>query len=303
MMYGTIQVDLDGLWTYRRYFGQSQPGSAEVVDPVYAEGLMRFLELFKKYNVKATFFIVGKDAQQPEQRKLIARLVEAGHEIANHTMSHPQHFNLLSAEQVEDEISDCDKILQEIGTKAIAGFRAPGFSIQADTLSILREKGYMYDTSVIPSSLIPFIMNISHSILRRKPVCMGAGRIGFGFAPLDVYNPDQKRIWKKGDSLLFEVPVSVIPGLRLPLHSSYVFMFGKGYFRYGLKRLQKNNVSPCYLFHGIDLVDLEKQKVSIPFFKTLEKRLNVCEYIIKSFSKKYELLTTRQLVQTNGMGL
>ncbi|KPL09652.1 hypothetical protein AMJ85_06265, partial [candidate division BRC1 bacterium SM23_51] len=62
-----IQVDLDGLWAVRRCYGVS--GSPEQDDPVYSHALPALLDLFDRLAVKATFFVVGADAEVAWKRR------------------------------------------------------------------------------------------------------------------------------------------------------------------------------------------------------------------------------------------
>jgi len=294
-MQATIQVDLDGSWTYQHYLAKDTNRGEP--DSVYTEGLVSFLELFKRYGVKATFFITGIDAQVHVHKSLIRKIQEQGHEIANHTMNHPDNFKGLSQDELEKEISLCEDALKDIICHVPVGFRAPVFSVDKRVVSILTKRKYLYDASILPSFISPLILDIVHSVLRKKPIQMNAGTWLFGFSPLCIYHPDQKFIWKKGDNSIYEVPISVLPYLRLPLHSTYAFIFGRQYFDFSLSLLNKDKADIAYLFHGIDLVDLKKQKLNLPFFKDLKTRTKMCEHIIKTMSSNYKLLTTETLVR------
>jgi peptidoglycan-N-acetylglucosamine deacetylase len=62
------------------------------------------LDVLRDLDVKATFFLIGDDVEQfPE---LTVRTSREGHEIADHTLTHPAHFDALSAEQVRAELLD-----------------------------------------------------------------------------------------------------------------------------------------------------------------------------------------------------
>ena len=63
------------------------------------------LDVLKKYDVKATFFIAGKHANW--YSKPLIRANEEGHEIGNHTFNHPDITNL-SEVQLEEEIVKCE---------------------------------------------------------------------------------------------------------------------------------------------------------------------------------------------------
>jgi chitin deacetylase len=62
------------------------------------------LDVLRDLRVKATFFLVGDDVEQfPE---LTSRIEAEGHEVADHTMTHPAHFESLSPPQVRRELLD-----------------------------------------------------------------------------------------------------------------------------------------------------------------------------------------------------
>lgn len=80
------------------------------------------INVLKKYNVSATFFAVGSWVEKyPESVK---KLHNAGHEIMNHSDTHP-HIEQLSDAKIKDEISKCnDKIEAAIGIRPVL-FRGP----------------------------------------------------------------------------------------------------------------------------------------------------------------------------------
>lgn len=78
--------------------------------------------ILQKYNVPATFFMVGSWVEKyPESVK---KFHEAGHEIMNHSDTHP-HIDQLSDEKIKAEIKNCnDKIENATGVRPIL-FRGP----------------------------------------------------------------------------------------------------------------------------------------------------------------------------------
>jgi peptidoglycan-N-acetylglucosamine deacetylase len=70
----------------------------------------RLLDVLAQYNARATFFLIGKYVRQ---RPEIARAVQAaGHEIGNHTYSHP-NLIFVSAARLRQELEDCNKVLED----------------------------------------------------------------------------------------------------------------------------------------------------------------------------------------------
>lgn len=87
-----------------------------------AEDIDSILDTLAKYKVNITFFIVGDFANRyPEAVKKIA---EAGHEIGNHSNTHP-HVNQLSIEKNREEIEKCSKIIENITGKGTTLYRGP----------------------------------------------------------------------------------------------------------------------------------------------------------------------------------
>src|SRR3989338_1290749 len=160
----TIQVDLDGLWTNLRYYGHDAPVSPDIV---FTSGLRRYLDIFEELGIKATFFVIGKDIGIPEKRALLQEAHEKGHELANHTFTHPFGFRKLSAQQQQAEIEQGERAIGSITGKKPRGFKAPGYDVDANVFSILAEKWYLYDSSIIPTSMYPLLMKVN-SILTRS---------------------------------------------------------------------------------------------------------------------------------------
>lgn len=93
-------------------------------DGPHPEYTPRMLDLLAKHDVKATFSLIG--IQVREFPKLAARIVDAGHELCNHTMHHPLYIAEYSAHRVAAEIGEAhDRISQATGVEP-RFFRSPG---------------------------------------------------------------------------------------------------------------------------------------------------------------------------------
>ncbi len=80
------------------------------------------IEILKEYKVPATFFVVG--AWVDKYPESVEALHKAGHQIQNHSNTHP-HMPQLSREQIKDEISSCNKKIAEITGKTPTLLRPP----------------------------------------------------------------------------------------------------------------------------------------------------------------------------------
>ena len=71
----------------------------------------RILEILAENNIPATFFMVGQNVlNYPEAARAV---IQAGHEVGNHTFSHP-HIGNLSEQAIFDEIGKCEDALEEL---------------------------------------------------------------------------------------------------------------------------------------------------------------------------------------------
>jgi len=110
----------------------------------------RLLELCARAGVVGTFFTLGWVAAR--HSALVRRIVAAGHELASHGFAH-QRVDTLTPDQFRDDISRARSLLEDTGGVAVAGYRAPTFSIGPRTpwaFSILAETGHRYSSSVYP---------------------------------------------------------------------------------------------------------------------------------------------------------
>ena len=121
--------------------------SKEGNEPRVVEGINKIIELLRKNEAKATFFVVGELLEfKPE---LLDIILENEHEIAFHTMKHTRIDLPNRREQFQDEIKQFDKLT---GGRS-KGFRAPSFSLNNNSswlIDVLEENNYEYDSSVVP---------------------------------------------------------------------------------------------------------------------------------------------------------
>jgi peptidoglycan-N-acetylglucosamine deacetylase len=121
------------------------------------DALPKLLGILEKNSVRASFACIGELIERfPEEHKLI---IEKGHEIVNHTQTHPNHkifnpdnkFNKISSLQRTKEIENCHKTCEQILNYSPIGFRAPHFLFKNDVYRILKKLNYKYSSSVFMS--------------------------------------------------------------------------------------------------------------------------------------------------------
>ena len=99
----------------------------------------QLIEIMDKYKVKTTFFVVGSWVDKyPESVK---QLHDAGHEIMNHSNSHP-HMTQISVEKMKEEVAKCDEKIKSITGVQPTLFRAPYGDYNNDVVGAMREIGH-----------------------------------------------------------------------------------------------------------------------------------------------------------------
>jgi len=280
---GTIQVDLDGM---RILLGNRGYESFSRHDYIFnAETVSRFLALFDTYGIKATFFVVGKDLLDEAKKKIVLEIAERGHEIANHSMNHGLNFGKLTRKEKEREIKEAEDIIGDTVGARPAGFRAPNFDIDEATLEILEEKGYAYDSSILPSYLF-------------------SNKNIHGFSPISPYHPSRKNIWRKGRMRIVEASVSTVPVIRAPYHSSFViaahnFNMGSLVFRAGFFLTRMMKLPLNYVFHAAELADFNPDR-RLSYYQglkmPLKKRYEMISLILKNITENFTVFPTNKFI-------
>ncbi|MFI4917801.1 MAG: polysaccharide deacetylase family protein [Phycisphaerales bacterium JB060] len=111
------------------------------------------LELCRKHDVRATFFVLGWIAERHPD--LVTRIAEAGHELGSHSFWHRRVYALTPDEFLTDLQGSIDAIRAAAPGASLRGFRAPSFSITPGTewaFDVLREAGFRYDASLFPGT-------------------------------------------------------------------------------------------------------------------------------------------------------
>ena len=84
----------------------------------------QILDILKKHNIKATFFVVGQHLN--ERQEIGKKIVEAGHVIANHTWNHPAQNSKMSPNRIKSEIGRTAELIYKITGRTTNLFRPPG---------------------------------------------------------------------------------------------------------------------------------------------------------------------------------
>lgn len=248
----SISVDLDEVPRYAAIHGVESPAGPGA-RAVYEKCVPRITAWFDDDSIRGTFFAIGEDLELEENRRAIAGLHAAGHEIGNHSYHHHYDLTRRAAGDIGDEIRLGATIIEEsCGTRPV-GFRAPGYTVSDVLFSALEACGVEYDSSVFPCpsyyavkaaalGAIKLRGRQSSSILDRPEVLR---------APREPYRIGRP-FWKSGDGLM-ELPIGVTP-LQLPYIGTSLVLGGDQL----ADRLSRQMLRREFInleLHGFDLAD------------------------------------------------
>jgi len=236
----SLSLDLDNEWSYLKTHGdprwQGYPSYLDVVVP-------RILDLLERMQLHITFFVVGQDAALDRNRKALASISAAGHEIGNHSFHHEPWLHLYSEEEHEQEFAAAEEHIEAATGIHPVGFRGPGFSLSETTLRVLKRRRYRYDASTLPTFLGPLARayyfmtaKLDAEERRKRKLLFGSARDGL--RSIRAYK------WRIGDETLLEIPVTTLPILRVPFHLSYILYLST--FSPALARAYFNDITTFY---------------------------------------------------------
>ena len=122
--------------------------SKENHEPKIINGIEKILELLRKKECNATFFVVGELLESKPE--LLDLILDNGHEIGFHTMKHNRIDSLDFKNIFETEI----KKFHVLTNGKSRGFRAPSFSLNQKSswlINVLENNNYIYDSSIVPA--------------------------------------------------------------------------------------------------------------------------------------------------------
>lgn len=126
--------------------GQTAPGKLSQGEYGARQGVPRILALLAEHRIPATFFVPAVTAllYPDEQRRVIAE----GHEIGIHSWIHEANSTLPPDVERDLQMRSADVLEMVTGQRPV-GIRTPSWDFSAHTLSITREMGLLYDSSLM----------------------------------------------------------------------------------------------------------------------------------------------------------
>lgn len=123
------------------YLGDANTKSLYLTfDEGYENGYTaKILDVLKKHNVPACFFVTGPYLKK--ETELIYRMAEEGHDVGNHTVTHPS-MPTLSEQELEYELIELDRIFYESTGKCMKFLRPPMGEHSEKSMYLSKKLGY-----------------------------------------------------------------------------------------------------------------------------------------------------------------
>ncbi len=239
----------------------------------------RILDILDRYNIKATFFVLGWVAEQSPS--LVREIHRRGHEIACHGFWHELVYKI-GPDRFREDIRSSKMLLEDQIGEQVHGYRAPSYSITNQSiwaLDILVEEGFTYDSSIFP------IMHDTYGI------------------------PDAKRFphtIETGAGPLMEFPLTTLAlnlgwkKIHLPIAGGgYLRLLPAGVIRSGITSINTREQQPAVLYFHPWEIDPDQPRIKAGMKSRFRHYLNLrgtegkLEYLFKklNFSSMREVLS------------
>lgn len=265
---------------FKQWISFSSWGTREVRVEQNTHRILDLFDSVKKQQLHATFFVLGWIAQRfPD---LVREINKRGHEVASHGYNHIL-CSLESKEKLKKDLTDSKKLLEDITGSPIYGYRAPNFSISAETLKVIEDCGYLYD-----SSFNSFSMN------KR-------------YGSVDLSRNDKKGIIYQLSKSFFEIPISNLTFRYLKTDlpwggGGYFRLYPLSIFKKGIQSILQKEDAYVFYMHPWE-VDPKQPKVDEAsfFFKfrhymNLDKTEIRLKKMISDF-RNQEFITCREMIK------
>ena len=240
--------------------------SKEKRNPSVINGIDKILDLLRKHETFATFFVVGELLEiQPD---IFDKIIENDHEIGFHTMYHDRLDSPEYKEKFRDEI----KKFAELTNHKSRGFRAPTFSLNNNSswaIDILAENDYMYDSSVVPAKTSMY------------------GLPGAQESPYKISSKNIKQHNSNGIITEFPLLVTKFLGKKIPAGGGfYLRTLPTKIIKNAIKNYQKQEIPATFYIHSWELTPEYMPKIQLP----IKENFITYHNIGKAYTRMNELL-------------
>jgi polysaccharide deacetylase family protein (PEP-CTERM system associated) len=145
-----MSIDVEDYFHVSAFDGLVPRSTWDTMESRVRANTLRLLDIFAEFNVRSTFFVLGWVGERHPD--LVATIARQGHEIASHGYAHRLIYDQTPS-AFRSDVRRAKQILEDASGRAVAGYRAPSYSITPRSLwalDILAEEGYEYDSSIFP---------------------------------------------------------------------------------------------------------------------------------------------------------
>lgn len=230
------------------------------------KGLDKILDLLRKNDTNATFFLVGELLETTPE--ILDKIISEGHEIGFHTMHHTRldspNFRRLFKEEL--------KKFDDLTSGKSIGFRAPTFSLNENSSWVIDElvsAGYKYDSSIVPAKTSMY---------------------GMPSAEKSPYKITSSNLEKNDiDGILIEFPLLITKFLGKIIPASggfYLRTLPLKIIKNAIKSYEKKQIPASFYIHSWELTPEYIPQINLP----AKNHFITFHNIKKTFSKMNELL-------------
>lgn len=238
--------------------------------PKVFKGIDTILDLLNKHNVSATFFVVGEILQHSPE--LIDKIISNNHEIAFHTMHHDRIDSPNFLNNFDDELKE----FQKLTNNKSKGFRAPTFSLNdksSSIIKILEKYDYIYDSSIMPAKTSMY----GNPNANKKPYKITSENL--------ESNSENGKLWE------FPLMVTKLLGKQIPAAGGfYLRTLPLSIIKNAIKNYEKKSMPACFYVHSWELtpelmprIPLSKKNNFITYHN-IEKTLPKLDQLLSNFS-------------------
>ncbi len=154
-----VHVDAVAGWL-GSYGGQDSPSDIQRGMFAGEVGIPRLLELFRRLEVRTTWFIPGHSLETfPSQ---VEQVVAQGHEVGAHGYSHENPI-AMTREQETAVLARCVELIEGVSGVRPRGYVAPWWEMSESTAELLLSQGFTYDNSQGYHDFLPFYARVEDS--------------------------------------------------------------------------------------------------------------------------------------------
>lgn len=142
MKYAVFTMDVED-WYHLDYFLEKKVDNSFTM----LDGIDKYLSILKKFEIKSTFFVLSCLADKLKYK--LRDMSSMGHELACHGDDHTRPITI-DVKSFKRRTYNAKKKIEDVTGMSVSGYRASSFSLDRERLDIIKEIGFLYDSSKNP---------------------------------------------------------------------------------------------------------------------------------------------------------